>query len=244
MNPAREEDALTLSGPPRNVSARIRIDASERVVRVAVKLVDGPSVLRAYVRPYGGGDGELRLKLPPATAPGTYRGEAVIGDRKRVLVANVTAEPSVLVAPAQTTVQAASGGRVEFSIHLTNAGNVAFEVPKESPLELDDDVDQGLAFGRALRAELGEGEHRVDRLFDELVESHGGQGRVTVIEGAGPLEPGQSRGLRCGLDVPERARPGRTYTGGWEPAWAGHLLVLEVVNGSGDEPRLRAGRKP
>ncbi len=115
---------------------------------------------------------------------------------------------------------------------------------RRPPVELDDDRDQVFAFGRALRAKLGEGEQRVDRFFEELVESHGGQGRVTVIEGAGRLEPGQSRALRCGLDVPELAKPGRTYTGGWEPAWAGHLLVLEVVNGSPDEPRLRAGRKP
>ncbi len=82
MKAVREGETLTLSGPPRNVTATVQLDdASQRVVRVAVKLADGPSVLRAYVRPYGGGMGELRLKLPPATSPGTYRGEAVIGER-------------------------------------------------------------------------------------------------------------------------------------------------------------------
>lgn len=245
MNAIREGETITLSGPPRNVTAPIRIDdPSQRVIPVAVKLAKGPSVLRAYVRPYGGGAAELRLKLPPDTAPGSYPGEATIGESTRPIVVMVTPEPSVQVQPSQTTVQAEAGARVDFEIRVTNAGNVPFDVPKEAPLELDDDRDQAFAFGRTLRAKLNEGERRVDRFFEELRESHGGQGLITVFEGAGPLEPGDSRALHCGLDVPDLARPGHTYSGGWEPAWAGHLLIVEVVNGSGSEPRLRAGRKP
>lgn len=245
MKAVGEGEAITLSGPPRNATANVRIeDDSGRVVRIGVKLSDGPSVLRAYVRPYGAGSGEMRLKLPADTAPGEYRGEVVIGKSTRPITVRVTPEPSVRVDPAQTTVQGSPGGRVTFEIRVTNLGNVPAEITKESPVELDDDRGQLFAYGRTLRAELKEGEHRVDRLFEELRESHGGQGRVTVVEGAGTLEPGEARTLRCRFDVPERAKPDRTYTGDWEPAGAGHLIVLEVVSGAPDEPRLRAGRKP
>ena len=245
MTAVRQGETIELSGPPRNATANVRIDdASGRVVRVAVKLADGPSVLRAYVRPYGGGLAEMRLRLPPDTPPGTYRGEAILGDRRQAIVVTITPEPGVRVDPPQTVVQAAPGARTPFEIRVTNGGNVALDVPKESPVELDDDRDQVFAFGRTLRAELGEGEHRVDRFFEELRESHGGQGLVTVTDGAGPLEPGAARTLRCTLDVPEIARPGRTYTGSWEPARGGHLIVLEVVETYPDDPRLRARRKP
>jgi len=244
MKAVGEGETITLSGPPRNATASVRLDdASDRVVRVGVKLSDGPTVLRAYVRPYAAGSGEMRLRLPADTAPGTYRGEVVIGERTRPITVQVTPEPSVRIDPAQTTVQGSSGGRVEFEIRVSNLGNVPAVVDKEAPVELDDDRGQLFAYGRTLRAELKEGEHRVDRLFEELRESHGGQGRVHVVDGAGTLKPGEARTLRCVFDVPKLAQPGRTYTGDWEPAGAGHLLVLEVVNVSPDQPRLRAGRK-
>ncbi|HKJ02223.1 MAG TPA: hypothetical protein VJ997_07200 [Longimicrobiales bacterium] len=245
MKTAQKGEAITLSGPPRNATANIQLDdASERVVPVAVKLADGPSVLRAYVRPYGRGTGEMRLRLPPDTPPGTYRGEAVMGKLTRAIVVAITAEHNVRVDPPQTSVRGAPGETVEFEIHLTNGGNVSLDVPKETAVELDDDRDQVHAFGRALRSKLDEGEHRVDRFFEELRESHGGQGRVTVLDGAGPLDPGGTRTLRCGLEIPDIARPGRTYTGGWEPAGGGHLLIVEVAEKSPDKPRVRARSKP
>jgi hypothetical protein len=245
MTAVREGETLTLSGPPRNATATLPLEGDgAQVVRVGVKLSGGPAVLRAYVRPYGAGSGELRVKLPADTAPGEYRGEVVIGERTRPITVWVTPEPSVRVDPSQTTVRGAPGETVTFEIRLTNLGNVGFDVAKEAQVELDDDRGQLFAFGRTLRAELKDGEHRVDRLFEELRDSHGGQGRVRVVEGAGPLKPGEGRTLRCAFDVPDLARPGRSYTGDWEPAGAGHLIVLEVVEGSPDEPRLRAGRKP
>ena len=245
MMAVQKGEVITLSGPPRNATARVQLDdAWERVVPVAVKLAGGPAVLRAYVRPYGSGTGEMRLRLPADTPPGTYRGEAVMGKLTRAIVVAITAEHNVRVDPAQTSVRGAPGETVKFEIHVTNGGNVSLDVPKETPVELDDDRDQVHAFGRALRSKLDEGEHRVDRFFEELRESHGGQGRVTVLKGAGVLEPGGTRALRCGLEIPDIAQPGRTYTGGWEPAGGGHLLIVEVATEKTDNPRVRARSKP
>ncbi len=126
---------------------------------------------------------------------------------------------------------------------MLNASNVAVEVPQETSMDLDAE-DQERAFGRALRAELPEGESRVDRFFEELREGHGGEARLTVVDGAGALEPGESRELRCRVEVPMTVQPGRSYGGSWEIGNAGHFLTLEVGKPEPGTPRTRGRRKP
>lgn len=243
MSAVRGGDRIEISGPPRNLKAEIHLEAGgARVMPVELSLPDGPSIQRAYVRARGPGTGEIRLKLPDETPPGTYSGEARVGDSSLQIALNVVPVLRVRVRPGLTPVSAEPGGRAEFTITVSNTGNVPVDVPKQAVLDLDDDRGQDRALGRALRADLGEGERRVDRFFEELRDSHGGEGRVTVLKGAGSLGPGESRELRCQLEVPMTTEPDRSYSGGWGFGNSGHALVVEVLKPAPGTPRTR-GRK-
>lgn len=233
-------ERILLSGPPRNLKAVVRAPSDDPVLTVGLKLAGQPSIQRAYIRSTSPGVSELRLKLPRETPPGTYRGEAVISRVTHEVVVEVQATPRMRVAPTETHVVAEPGGRADFTIVVSNHGNVTGHVPATAVFDLDDADGQDRALGRSLRAALGDDERRVDRFFEELRASHGGEARVTVLEGAGSIEPGESRTLHCRVEVPMTTQPGLTYQGGWRIDSTGHGLAIEV---SKPGPR-QSGRKP
>ncbi|MEJ2184971.1 MAG: hypothetical protein P8Z36_03440 [Gemmatimonadota bacterium] len=244
MSAVAGREEITLSGPPRNTTGVVGGTGTQRVVRVELKLPGGPSIQKAYVRTGAGGEREIQLQLPGDTPPSTYRGEAKVGEVAVPVVVHVAPVLQVWVEPQTTLVAAEPGGRAEFQITVSNNGNVPVEIPEEVSLDLDDDRGQDQALGRALRARLKEGEHRVDRFFEELRQSHGGQGRVAVLEGAGPLDAGAARALSCRLEVPMTAQPGRSYSGGWDIGNGGHQLVVEVKKPASGTPRSRRRKTP
>jgi hypothetical protein len=244
VSAVRGGEAIALSGPPRRVSALLehRVEG-ERVTPVTVRLKKGPPVVRALLKAKGPGLSELRVTLPAHTAPGTYPGEAVVGDATLGVSLEVSPVLDVGVEPGITAVSAEPGGRAEFDLVVANLGNVMVDVPEAAALDLDAD-DQERALGRALRADLAEGERRVDRLFEELRAFHGGEGRVAVLEGAGGLEPGDQRSIHCRLEVPMLAAPGGRYSGSWDIGNAGHFLTVDVTKPPSGTPRTRGRRKP
>ena len=232
MSATRREGEIVLSGPPRNATAVVPLDIpSEKVVPISISVADEATIYRAIVRPFGGGRSEIRLRLPGDTPPGLYRGEGSLGGKPRGIVIEVEADLRLRVQPRQTILSAPAGSSVEFSLNVLNGGNVPYEVPKTDTFDFDDDTGQDLALGRSLRAPLSQGERRVDRFFEELRDSHGGQGRVMVKYGAGPLEPGDARELTCVLEVPAEAREGRTYLGAWQLGNSAHLIVASIIGG-------------
>lgn len=239
MRPARHGEAITLSGQPRNMSVVLPLDVSGgTVVPISVSVAGQPTIYRAIVRPVGKDRGELRLRLPDDTPPGLYSGEGTIGGEQRGIMLEVEPVVRIRVQPKQTIVTAEPSSRVEFGLTVVNGGNVPFDVPKTVVFDLDDAVGQDGALGRSLRAPLSPGERRVDRFFDELRESHGGEARVTVRSGAGPLEPGESRELMCLLDVPATAQEGRSYLGAWQLGNAAHVIVADIMT----SPRPKNGK--
>jgi hypothetical protein len=243
MSAVREGTELFLSGPPRHLRARVDWDPGQKVLPVAVRLKDGPAVLRAYIRSRGAGWSEVRVRLPEGTPPGRYRGEAVAGEARWALVLDVAPVIDVRLVPEVAFLSSEPGGRAEFEVAVSNDGNVAVDVPEGAAVDLDE-PDQERALGRALRAELKEDEKRVDRLFEELRETHAGEGRVTVTEGAGPVEAGERRRLRCRLEVPMTATPGRRYGGSWDVGNTGHFLTVDVTGPPAGSARTRGRRKP
>ena len=223
-------DAITLSGPPHNTAAVVPHDLSrDKVVPVSISVAGQSTIYRAVVRSFGSDGGEMRLRLPRDTPPGTYKGESTIGGKQLGIVVEVEPVMRIRVLPKQTVLEAAASSSVEFGLTVRNAGNVPFDVPKGDVLDFDDAVEQERALGRSLRAPLKQGESRVDRFFDELRASHGGEARVTVKSGAGRLAPGESRELACVLDVPGAVQPGRTYAGTWQFGNTGHVILAEII---------------
>lgn len=237
----RPPDAITLSGPPGSMSAIVQMDAGGVVVvPIAIKLGDGPVICRAHVRPFGRGTSEIRLRLPGETPPGRYSGEGPFAGEPRAVTVEVEPVVRIRLHPKRTTLEAAGGAGPGFAVTVVNTGNVSVAIPEAAVFDLDDEESQDRALGRAMRARLVEGERLVDRVFDEIRESHGGEARLAVVEGAGPLEPGETRTLRCQLVLPTSVQAGRTYTGGWEIGNTTHLFTIEVTKNG---PRSR-GRSP
>lgn len=243
MATTTKPEAVTLRGPPQRLTAVVRLETSGReVFPVTVKLPGGSAVLRASVTPFGRDTSEIRLELPRETPPGTYGGVAPLGGKNREIVLEVEPVERLRIHPRHTTLTAGPGSREQFSVTVVNAGNVPFEIPRTASFDLEDDDGQDRALGRALRAELGDNETRMDRFFEEIRELHGGEARLTVARGAGVVKPGQSCELSNYLDVPVTVKPGRTYTGGWDIGDTAHLIVLKAINGDA-QPARRGRRK-
>lgn len=230
MRPDRQGDEITLSGPPRSMTGVYPFEVSgSTVVPISLSVGGESTIYRAVVRAERN---EIRLRLPGETAPGSYTGEATIEGKACRVVAHVEPIVRIRVQPRQTSVTAAPTAQVEFCCSVMNEGNVPFAVPKADVFDLDDAAGQDKALGRTLRAPLTGGERRIDRFFDELRDSHGGEARVAVRNGAGPLEPGESRELACVLTVPATAQAGRSYVGSWPLGNAAHVIVAEILTGT------------
>lgn len=230
MNAVRLGEVITLAGPPRNLTAIIPMDVVRgTVVPISVTHAGQATIHRAVVRPIGIGNAELRLRLPDDFSPDTYRGEASLEGEPRAILIEVQAVTRIRIDPRQTVVTAEPSSSVQFTVTVTNGGNVPFQIPKSDALDLDDVAGQDRALGRTLRAPLEQDERRVDRLFEELRQTHGGEGRITVRTGAGPLPSGESRVVNCVLDVPGSAQPGRSYVGAWELGSVSHLIVADIM---------------
>jgi len=227
---ARTNGLITLAGPPRNTSGIVQLDAGgAKVATVALKLASELAVHKVFLRPFGPGVTELRLRLPRETPPGNYGGEFALGEQRSGIRVEVEAVLHLRVHPPFTRLSLLPGGITEFAISLENRGNVPFEVPVSSALDLDDQESQSLALGRALRARLEPGEKRIDRFFEEIREQHGGQAKLIVVAGAGPLAPASTREVHVRVEAPETMHPGHSYSGGWQLGDAAHVLEVQVT---------------
>lgn len=239
MNVATVENALTLSGPPRNVRARVPFSVERAsVVPVALNIGAHLTIVRAVLRPLSSSASELRLRLPDQTAPGLYPGEATIDGTARAVVLQIEPHLRVRTQPSQTFVSVPAASSEAFALTIVNGGNVSVDIPKTSEFDLDDADGQERALGRSLRATLKPGEARVERFFEELRETHGGEARVTIRRGAGALAPGESRELACVLQVPVDARAGRSYAGAVEFGAVSHAIVAHILSSS-RQPTVR-----
>lgn len=222
-------ERILVSGSPQNTKAVIHADAPrDPIVAVRVDIADEPSIFRAHALPQGPGVTSLRLQLPPDTPPGRYNGEVKLGDTTHPLLVVVSARLRTRIVPKKIALDAEPGGRAEFEIVASNDGNVPVEVPQSGTFDLDSDEGQDRALGVSLRAKLAAGEKRVDRYFEELRLVHGGEARVSVLSGAGPLEPGESRTLRCRLEIPMTAPPGGPYIGAWMVGATSQVVAVTV----------------
>lgn len=233
MNAVRLGDELTISGPPRSMRAIVPLSVERAtVVPIALHIGVQRSIVRAVLRPLAMGTSELRLRLPDQSAPGVYPGEATMEGKARALIVEIEPQLRIRVQPEQTTVTVQPASSQPFSLTISNGGNVPIDIPRIAAFDLDDVDGQERALGRSLRAPLAPGEARVDRFFEELRESHGGEARVTVRSGAGPLAPGELRDIACVLEVPDMVRAGRSYSGSFEIGPVSHVLVADIMSSS------------
>lgn len=185
---------------------------------------------------------QIRVVVDPLTPPGRYEGTATIGKRKLPLVADVAPTIRVRTDPSRLELQARPGETVEVAVRLHNLGNVPTDVPALSGFSLLDRSGFGEALDHALREPPPAGKQRVDVLFDDLAESHGGEVLAAASsKPAGPVAPGATAEVHLSLTFSDRLRPGAEYAGAWNID-ATHVPVRVRV--PDDAPVLTAASVP
>jgi len=200
-------------------------------VDLAIPGVELPSPLLALVQPLGTNAAEVDLTLPTMTPPGAYAGTVDIDGQALRLEIEVEPHTRLAARPRSMALRLKPATVANVEITVVNEGNVPGEIQGAYALDFVDDNTFDHGFDAAVRAELVEGQRRVDVFFDALAQGNGGTGRLEVEEGAGALAPGQVRGLRVRLSVPKEVRLAHTYTGIWHIEDAAISIHVEVVDG-------------
>jgi hypothetical protein len=170
----------------------------------------------------------LRLVLPEATPPGTYRGTLRLGEEERPLVAEVAGVPGLSLLPATIALAGAPGGTASAELTAINGGNVPAEIPEAQAVGLFAVAGLDRALGRAFATKAGRGLERFDALGSALADEHGGALDVRTAEGAGPMQPGEARRLRLEAALPKQLRGGGAWFGFWRAAGSTVRLKVDV----------------
>ncbi len=217
----REEDEL-----PRKVPVKLALNAEE-----AWKAAE-PHVARA-IRAQG--ELTMMMSLPRRTPPGTYEGTVEVDGEERPVVIEVEPEVELDIVPGQLTLEVAPGENVPVDVQISNLGNVAVELRKAYALGSFAVGGLERSLHRAYTEKRAEGESRIDFLAERMAEEYGGITRVAVEEGAGEIEPGETRDVRFNFHVPSDLKSGRTYSGTL-PIHDLRYYVRLVVSGSKTPP--------
>jgi hypothetical protein len=220
------------------LAAPLPASAAAAPVDVAARAAESPSPRLSLALPAERAsrlvvaDRVARLDVPRDTPPGSYEGTLEIGGETRSVVVDVEPEPFLRLVPPRLVLTAAAGARVPVELALVNLGNVAVEVRGAYAFGLFDVVGVERAIARTFVGEKTEG-GSADRLVDALGEEHGGMVRARVEQGAGSVEPGETRALTVTLALPDRLRAGHTYWGTWP---LDYLRYYVRVTCAGDGP--------
>ena len=243
----RAQEPLLFRGPPMRLAAAIpQSSATARLAagtgpdltppRLAAR-IGGANVEGVSTRRSLGGPMTLRLQLSPTTRPGRYEGEVQVGDDIIPMLAEVDPRPKVRAFPRPIRISGEPDGDAEADVVLANVGNVACDVSGRSAIGLLASGALGRAFWRALTFPEPDGKGRLDRFIDDLA-TEAASLRVTVPDGSGRLEPGESREIRLSVRLSGNLVPGQRYAGTWEPE--GLRLPVRVDVAAPGLPRERA----
>jgi hypothetical protein len=196
--------------------------------RVDLKGVTGRVAIRPVNRA-ASGLSLVKLRLPRDTPPGTYEGTVEVGGVEVPIVAQVEPRARLRFMPASLMIKAAPGAMIDADLTLVNSGNVAVTLEPKYTFCIYDGTGIERAFFVALTDEQAKGGQRLDKLMDELADSHGGLVRLIVERGAGEVAPGEARDLHVALRFSDHLRPDRIYGGGWTVATTNFYVQIEVI---------------
>lgn len=171
----------------------------------------------------------LSFKLPKSTRPGSYAGTAEVGDMEIPVVVDVEARLRLRFLPPKVSFHGAPGVRLRATVTVLNLGNVDVTIQPESTFCIFDNRGVDRAFYQALTEKEVDGKQRIDRVLDELANSHGGLVRAVVRRGAGKLAPEAASELTIDFKFSRRMRVGQTYRGGWSISEASLEVEIEAT---------------
>jgi hypothetical protein len=229
---------VRLRGRPGALAGHLALpDSAPAMITVNLALGDRtPTPVTAHVVRIGAkGLSGLRLDLPRWTPPGSYEGTVKVGDHERRVVVDVEPRPKVRMSPRRLSLRGRPKEAVTAEVVVSNVGNVACDVRGAYVFALFDPSSLERATQRAFQSSARGEERFIDRIAAELSEGYAGTVRLKVDQGAGPLEPGDSRELRATLRLPDHLRSGRTYEGTWRIGTIGYNVEIETADGESQE---------
>jgi hypothetical protein len=152
-------------------------------------------------------------------------------------VIEVEGRPRLRFLPSKVSFRGAPGARLRTKVTVLNLGNVDVNIELESTFCIFDNRGVDRAFYQALTEKVVDGKSRIDRVLDELVESHGGLVRAVVQEGAGELPPEAARELTVQFEFSRRMRLDQTYRGGWLISEASLEVEIEATNAADERAK-------
>jgi hypothetical protein len=233
------DELLTLRGPPNALDGPVPgMSWAEATAAPEVSL-DAPgaeSLLAAFVTlPDSTSLVGLRLVLPDATPPGSYRGALRLSKREITLQAEVSADTALALLPASVTASAPQGGTGALGLTAINTGNLPVAVPERQGVGLFATEGLDRALGSAFGAKVERGLERFDALGSALAHEHGGV--MEVRAEAGSLKPGETREIELELSLPDGARAGESYFGFWMAGGSRVQIDLQVQDPDTEVPK-------
>ena len=235
-------ELLRFSGAPTRLLATV--EYAEQVppaTACRVKLRDDGS-LPLYVRRLRSKEpfvSIMSFRLPKSTPPGTYKGSIELGEQQIPIEVEVEPRTSLRFIRPEFVQAVKPGAKVTTKLVLINRGNVDVDIPREDKFCVFDDGGIARAMYQGLVEEDGDGEHRINRIVDELAKAHGGLVRVTVTEGSGRLAPEEVRELTVEFLFSRRLIGGHTYRGTWPVSEASLDVKIDVAGESEGEEKGR-----
>lgn len=181
----------------------------------------------------------LRFELPEVTPPGTYKGTVNIVSRNYQVIVEITPHISLLLLPTHLSLDVRPGDKVTARLTVANIGNVSVEIPRVHAFGLFDVEGLEKGIRTAFTSTSVKGQTRLNQLVEGLAQGHGGLVRLLMREGAGGLEPGESRTLLLELSIPKRLNPGRVYGGTWPLANLNYSINIRALANS--KPQSKEG---
>jgi hypothetical protein len=229
-----ERNKLHFKGAPSRMTAILASSKAATAKGGRLVLSDRePLPLTVRIQPTSPAIALLSFRLPKSTRPGSYVGSAEVGGIQMPVVIDVEARPRLRFYPPKVALHGAQGARLRVELTVVNLGNVDATFEKESTFCIFDNRGVDAAFYQALTEKEIDGRRRIDRVMDELAESHGGLVRAVILEGAGQLAPEETRDLVVEFQFSHRMRPGQTYRGAWtisDSALEVEIRAIEALN--------------
>jgi len=181
------------------------------------------------------------LRLDPRTPPGELRGRVDVGGEEREVVIKVLEHREVGLAPDRFAIHGPPGASVQVPLHLTNLGNVPFDVPRVALVALG----QANAFEQLFHtavAEAGSGGYQaaLDVFARMLQGAEVAAPKVLFGEGAGQaLAPGAALETTLTFELPAGLARHRLYLGSFHVGRTQCAVEIEV-----DTPALEDASTP
>lgn len=174
-----------------------------------------------------------KVQMPPHTPPGRYTAEALVGNVRKPVSIEVLESWDLAILPADLSLKLQSGERAVRTVHLTNRGNVPWNIPHAAfaPLEGGDGIHHNL-FLSLTKATEPTFESVLNDFVKRIRDNEVEPAKVKILSDADVLLPGETQELQLEISLPTNIKKNRRYRGAVRFDDAALQLDIEVLGNS------------